>query len=130
MPVILERENYDVGLDLGFRKVEPLLDLLLPYRADSMRQYRVSTRVNSVQNDGPACAEEYSPQMYLEKLNRRASEMAQSTDEQTGTVTVRERILARFWHGRGRKSRVGVVIKFETALESISPVMSGRSAAW
>jgi hypothetical protein len=88
MPVILERENYDVWLDLGFRKVEPLLDLLLPYRADSMRQYRVSTRVNSVQNDDPACAEEYSPQMYLEKLNRRASEVAQSTDEQIGTVTV------------------------------------------
>jgi len=28
-----------------------------------MRQYRVSTRVNSVQNDDAACAEEFSPQM-------------------------------------------------------------------
>lgn len=63
MPVILERENYDLWLDPGFRKVEPLLDLLVPSRADSMRQYRVSTRVNSVQNDDPACAEEYSPPM-------------------------------------------------------------------
>jgi len=63
MPVILERENYDIWLDPGFRKVEPLLELLMPYRADSMRQYRVSTRVNSVQNDDPACAKEYSPQM-------------------------------------------------------------------
>jgi hypothetical protein len=57
MPVILERENYDVWLDPGFRKVEPLLDLLMTYRADSMRQYRVSTRVNSAQNNDPACAE-------------------------------------------------------------------------
>ena len=63
MPVILERENYDIWLDPGFRKVEPLLDLLMPYRTDSMRQQRVSTRVNSVQNDDPACAEEDSPQM-------------------------------------------------------------------
>jgi putative SOS response-associated peptidase YedK len=63
MPVILERENYDLWLDPGFGKVEPLLDLLVPSRANSMRQYRVSTRVNSVQNDDPACAEEYGPQM-------------------------------------------------------------------
>jgi putative SOS response-associated peptidase YedK len=63
MPVILERENYDVWLDPAFRKVEPLLDLLMPYRPDSMRQYRVSARVNSVQNDDAACAEEYSPQL-------------------------------------------------------------------
>jgi putative SOS response-associated peptidase YedK len=51
------------GLTQASGKVEPLLDLLTPYRADSMRQRRVSTRVNSVQNDDPACAEEYSPQM-------------------------------------------------------------------
>jgi putative SOS response-associated peptidase YedK len=63
MPVILEYENYDVWLDPGFRRVEPLLDLLMPYRADSMRRYRVSARVNSAQNDDPACAEEYTPQM-------------------------------------------------------------------
>jgi len=63
MPVILEPENYDVWLDPGFSRVEGLLDWLKPYRADSMRRYRVSPRVNSVQNDDPACAEEYSPQM-------------------------------------------------------------------
>jgi len=63
MPVILERENYDIWLDPGFGRVGDLLDLLKPYRADSMRRYRVSTRVNSVLNDDPACAEEYNPQM-------------------------------------------------------------------
>jgi len=63
MPVILERENYDIWLDPGFKRAGDLLDLLKPYRADSMRRYRVSPHVNSVQNDDPACAEEYSPQM-------------------------------------------------------------------
>lgn len=62
MPVILERENYDLWLDPGFKKVEPLLDLLRPYRAESMRSWRVSARVNSVQNDDPACLEEYFPE--------------------------------------------------------------------
>ena len=62
MPVILERENYDVWLDPGFSRTEQLVDLLKPYRADLMRRYRVSPRVNSVQNDDPACAEEYNPQ--------------------------------------------------------------------
>lgn len=28
-----------------------------------MRRYRVSPRVNSAQNDDPACAEEYVPDM-------------------------------------------------------------------
>jgi hypothetical protein len=32
------------------------------YRADSMRRYRVSTRVNSAQYDDPACAAEYVPE--------------------------------------------------------------------
>jgi len=39
-----------------------ILDLLKPYDADSMRRYRVSARVNSAQNDDPACAEEYVPE--------------------------------------------------------------------
>jgi putative SOS response-associated peptidase YedK len=63
MPVILEPDSYDVWLDPGFTKVEDLLDLLKPYPADSMRRYPVSPRVNSVQNDDPACAEPYIPEM-------------------------------------------------------------------
>jgi putative SOS response-associated peptidase YedK len=61
MPVILEPENYDLWLDPGFNKVEPLLDLLKPHRPDAMRAWRVSSRVNSVQNDDPACVQEYEP---------------------------------------------------------------------
>ena len=63
MPVIMKPENYDLWLDPGFKKVEDLLDLLKPFPADAMRHYRVSTRVNSVKNDDPACAEEYVPNL-------------------------------------------------------------------
>ncbi|MGA2965507.1 MAG: SOS response-associated peptidase [Terriglobales bacterium] len=59
MPVILERDCYDIWLDPGMKKADDLLYLLQPYRAESMRRYRVSSRVNSVRNDDPACAEEY-----------------------------------------------------------------------
>jgi putative SOS response-associated peptidase YedK len=63
MPVILERGNYDVWLDPHLRKVDDLLDMLKPYQASFMREWCVSPRVNSVVNDDPQCAEEYSPQM-------------------------------------------------------------------
>lgn len=63
MPVILKRDDYDLWLDPGFKKVEDLLDLLKPFPADAMRHYRVSTRVNSVKNDDPACAEEDVPNL-------------------------------------------------------------------
>jgi putative SOS response-associated peptidase YedK len=62
MPVILERENYDLWLDPGFDKTEPLLDFLKPFRPESMRSWRVSTRVNSVLNDDAGCSEEYHPE--------------------------------------------------------------------
>jgi putative SOS response-associated peptidase YedK len=63
MPVILKRDHYDLWLDPGFNKVDDLLDLLKPFPADAMRHYRVSTRVNSVRNDDPACSEEYVPNL-------------------------------------------------------------------
>jgi putative SOS response-associated peptidase YedK len=63
MPVIMQREHYDVWLDPGFNKTDDLLDLLKPFPADTMRHHRVSTRVNSVKNDDPACAEEYVPKL-------------------------------------------------------------------
>ena len=63
MPVILKRDHYDLWLDPGFKKVEDLLDLLEPFPADAMRHHRVSTRVNSVKNDDPACAEEFVPNL-------------------------------------------------------------------
>ena len=63
MPVIMKRENYDLWLDPGFKKVEDLLDLLKLFPAGVMRHYRVSTRVNSVKNDDPTCAEEFIPKL-------------------------------------------------------------------
>ncbi len=63
MPVILKRDDYDLWLDPGFKKVDALRDLLKPFPADAMRHYRVSTRVNSVKNDDPACAEEDVPNL-------------------------------------------------------------------
>ena len=62
MPVILEAEDHDRWLDPGFKQVDDILDLLKPYQPDSMRRYRVSTLVNSAQNDDPACIEEYVPE--------------------------------------------------------------------
>jgi putative SOS response-associated peptidase YedK len=59
MPVILEPSSYDLWLDAGFKKVEPLVELLQPYRADSMRSWRVSSRVNSVENNDAACIQEF-----------------------------------------------------------------------
>lgn len=61
MPVIVKPESYDLWLDPGFSKADVLLDLLKPFSADAMRHHRVSTRVNSVKNDDPTCAEEFVP---------------------------------------------------------------------
>ncbi|HVJ05553.1 MAG TPA: SOS response-associated peptidase [Candidatus Saccharimonadales bacterium] len=58
MPVILPRDVYDVWLDPGFQNVQKLRALLNPYPAAAMRRYRVSQRVNKVENDDAECAEE------------------------------------------------------------------------
>ena len=55
MPVILPREKYDLWLDPGFRNVKELARLLVPFDAAQMRCFPVSTRVNAVSNDDPAC---------------------------------------------------------------------------
>ena len=61
MPVVVKPESYDLWLDPGFKRADALHDLLKPFPADAMRYHRVSTRVNSVKNDDPACAEESIP---------------------------------------------------------------------
>lgn len=58
MPVILERDAYDLWLDPGFQMVKELQPLLEPYSAERMRRHRVSQRVNQVKNDDPECAAE------------------------------------------------------------------------
>ena len=57
MPVILRRENYDLWLDPGFRKVSSVSEMLSPFDAALMRRYPVSTRINQVQNDDAECTE-------------------------------------------------------------------------
>jgi putative SOS response-associated peptidase YedK len=56
MPVILDRADYDLWLDPTMTKVEVVTDMLKPYRADSMRSYPVSPRVNHVANDDAECS--------------------------------------------------------------------------
>ena len=63
MPVIVKPESYDLWLDPGLKKADDLLDLLKPFPAAAMRHHRVSSRVNSVKNDDPTCAEEFVPQL-------------------------------------------------------------------
>jgi putative SOS response-associated peptidase YedK len=58
MPVILPPESYELWLDPGFHKLSGLRPLLRPYPAAGMRRYRVSERVNYVQNDDAECAAE------------------------------------------------------------------------
>lgn len=56
MPVILQKEDYDLWLDPGMSNVEAIADLLKPYDARSMRSCTVSTRINDVRNDDAECA--------------------------------------------------------------------------
>jgi putative SOS response-associated peptidase YedK len=56
MPVILDRESYDLWLDPGMHRVEAISELLKPYEARLMRCYPVSTRINHVANDDEECS--------------------------------------------------------------------------
>ena len=56
MPVILDRESYDLWLDPGMTNVKVISELLKPCDAKSMRSYPVSTRVNSPANDDEECS--------------------------------------------------------------------------
>ena len=53
MPAIMPREHYDAWLNPSNEDIEGLQRLLQPYPADEMAVVPVSTRVNSVRNDGP-----------------------------------------------------------------------------
>ena len=56
MPVILDPASYDLWLDPGMTKVEPVSELLQPYDAMLMRCFPVSTRINHVANDDAECS--------------------------------------------------------------------------
>ena len=53
MPVILEREHWDLWLDRDVREPEAVQHLLIPFPAAGMAWHPVSTRVNSVRNNEP-----------------------------------------------------------------------------
>ena len=55
MPLILDRDSYDLWLDPGMRDADAAADLLKPFDATLMRCYPVSNRVNQVANDDEEC---------------------------------------------------------------------------
>ena len=57
MPVILPREAYDRWLDPAEQRSGSFSDLLVPYPAEELAAYPVSTYVNSPGNDSPVCVE-------------------------------------------------------------------------
>lgn len=56
MPVILDRDSYDLWLDPGMTDVKVVSEMLKPYDAQLMRSYPVSARVNHVVNDDAECS--------------------------------------------------------------------------
>lgn len=61
MPVILDRESYELWLDHGMTKVQVVSEMLKPYDARMMRAYPVSSRVNHVANDDEDCSRHVEP---------------------------------------------------------------------
>lgn len=55
MPVILSRDSERVWLDQSIVDAGYLKSLLVPYPAEAMIAYAVSSYVNSVKNNGPEC---------------------------------------------------------------------------
>ncbi len=55
MPLILSRQNLSRWLDPAPQGPESLKDLIRPFPAELMESYRVSTLVNSPENDAPDC---------------------------------------------------------------------------
>jgi putative SOS response-associated peptidase YedK len=54
MPVILHPEDFDTWLQGDYDR-QSLEKLLIPYPADEMKGFPVSTAVNKPENDSPAC---------------------------------------------------------------------------
>ena len=56
MPVILNRDDYEMWLDPGLKDVAVVLQFLRPFDARLMRSFPVSNRVNRVENDDAECS--------------------------------------------------------------------------
>lgn len=61
MPVILDRDSYDLWLDPGMQNVAAISELLKPYDSRLMRSYPISTRINHVANDDEECSRPVEP---------------------------------------------------------------------
>ncbi|MFD2445949.1 SOS response-associated peptidase [Bacillus sp. CGMCC 1.16607] len=57
MPVILKKEDEQKWLQRNEVNVNELLRLLMPFPAEEMKAYPVSTLVGNVKNEGPECIE-------------------------------------------------------------------------
>ena len=64
MPVILSKEVEQIWLDPSIVDSYFLKSLLLPFPANQMIPYEVSSRVNSVKNNGPECIEPVLPNLF------------------------------------------------------------------
>jgi putative SOS response-associated peptidase YedK len=64
MPVIIDKENYNLWLDRGVTDPERVADLLQPFDPRLMKKYPVSTRVNSVINDDEECLQEWRSSLF------------------------------------------------------------------
>jgi putative SOS response-associated peptidase YedK len=63
MPVILNRDDYELWLDPGMKDVAVVSQFLRPFDARLMRVYPVGSRVNQVQNDDAECARAVAPEV-------------------------------------------------------------------
>lgn len=61
MPVILHRNHYASWLTAPPAERRRLTEMLVPFEAELMTRYAVSSMVNSPRNDTPACAERVVP---------------------------------------------------------------------
>ena len=67
MPVILHEENFEAWLDPNMNDVDFLQQLLVPYPAELMKAFPVSTLVNNSSNNDPQCIEPVAEEEYYEK---------------------------------------------------------------
>jgi len=61
MPVILDKEREKLWLDMRASNTEELLPILRAYDSGLMHGYKVSTMVNSPENDSPDCLKPLQP---------------------------------------------------------------------
>lgn len=57
MPVILDRQDYDLWLDPEMQQADRVQILLRPYSPEAMHSYPVSSRVNNPRNDTAECVQ-------------------------------------------------------------------------